>query len=93
MEERFEADPAEATQVAISMGISNMNGIFALAGAMAGRGLLSKADAQMLHDYMLKPMSNDGGNAEMMALHTRRLDDLCAILVMAIGKLERGSGT
>jgi hypothetical protein len=93
MKEQFQSDTAEAVQASISMSLSNMNGIFALAAAMAGRGLLDKANVDMLHDYMLRPLTNDGGHAEMMALHTRRIDDLCATLAMAIEQLEGGSAS
>lgn len=92
MKEQFQSGPAEAVQAAISMSLSNMNGIFALAAAMAGRGLLGKADVDTLHDYMLRPLTNDGGHAEMMALHTRRIDDLCGVLVNAIDQLDGGLG-
>lgn len=84
MTEQFDASPAEATQSAISMGLSAFNGIFALAAALAGRGLLTKEDVQFLHENMLQPLNNDGGKAEMMALQTRRLDELCSTLVRAI---------
>lgn len=90
MTEQFQSDPAEAVQASISMSLSNMNGIFALAAAMAGRGLLDKSDVDIMHDYMLRPLTNDGGHAEMMALHTHRIDDLCATLAMAIDELEGG---
>lgn len=88
MTEQFQSDTAEAIQASISMSLSNINGIFALAAAMAGRGLLDKADVDIMHDYMLRPLNNDGGHADMMALHTRRIDDLCTTLAMAIEQLE-----
>lgn len=90
MTEQIEASPTEAAQSAISMGLSALNGVFALAAAMAGRGLLSKADVKYLHENMLQPLNNEGGSAEIMALQTKRLDELCATLVRAIEKLDSG---
>jgi hypothetical protein len=90
MQEQFQAETAEAVQASISMGISNMNGIIALAIAMAGRGLLDKSNVDTLHEYMLRPLSADGAHAEMMALHTRRIDDLCSELAKAIGERDDG---
>lgn len=86
--EQFNADPVEATQSAISMGISAMNGVFALAGAMAGRGMLSKSDVGFLHDNMLKPLTNDGCHQGMMAMQMKQLDDLCATLLMAMDQIN-----
>ena len=84
MTEEFESNPAQATQAALSMGLSAMNGIFALVGALAGRGLLSKDNIDFLHSSMLAPLTNEGGNIEMMALQMRRIDELCAVVVSVI---------
>lgn len=91
MDEVFQADPAEATQAAISMGISAHNGIFALAAVLARNGLMQQGDVQFLHDSMLKPLTNDGASQQMMALQTERLDSLCAMLARAIN--ERNGST
>ena len=89
MKEQFEASPAEAAQSAISMGISAFNGIFALAAAMARNGLLSKSDVEYLHSNMLNPLNNDGASTEMMALQTKRIDELCAALATALRDQEK----
>lgn len=84
MTEQFESDGAEAIQAAISMGISAFNGVFALTAAMARQGLLSKKDVEYLHEGMLQPLTNDGSNLEIMALQSKRIDELCAVLAKLI---------
>lgn len=86
MTEQFESDGAEAIQASIAMGISAFNGIFALSAAMVRQGLLSKKDVEHLHEGMLQPLTNDGSNLEMMALQSRRIDELCSILIQHIGE-------
>jgi hypothetical protein len=93
VQEQFESTNAEATQAALSMGISAMNGIIALAGAMAGRGLLAKADVEFLHKSMLKPLATETGNAEILALQTRRIDELCSTIHVEIERLDRERGS
>lgn len=88
MNEQFESSPGEAAQSAISLGISAFNGIFALAAALARNGLLSKSDLEYLHSNMLNPLNNDGSSTEMMALQTKRIDDLCAALATVVRDQE-----
>lgn len=89
MTEQFQADPTEATQAAISMGLSTFNGVFALASVLARHGLMQKDDVEFLHHNMLQPLTNDGSSQEIMALQTKRLDELCALLALSIE--QRGS--
>lgn len=93
MKESFNTDVTAATQSAISMGISAMNGILVLASAMAARGLLNKADIDFLHHSLLKPLNTASGNEEMMALQTRRIDEACSTILDAMHDLEQGQGS
>jgi hypothetical protein len=86
---KFEASTDEAAQTAIALSLSAFNGIFALAAAMASRGLLSKEDVDNLHQSMLLPLTSEGTIPEVMALQTRRLDDLCSALLVAVDAQTR----
>lgn len=88
MQEQFTATADEAAQSALSVGMSATNGVLALAGVMAGRGLLSKRDLVFLHENMLKPLSHEGGIPELIALQTRRLDDLCGVIAKILDERE-----
>lgn len=89
VQEQFRASAEEAAQSALSLGLSATNGVFALAGAMAGRGLLSKTDVDFLHDNMLRPLTNEGGVPELLALQMRRLDELCGVMSKLISERDR----
>ncbi|MFL0413931.1 hypothetical protein [uncultured Sphingomonas sp.] len=84
MNEKFEASIAEAAQTAIALSQSAFNGVFALAAAMAGGGLLSKECLEYLHQNMLLPLTCEGAIPEVMALQAKRLDELCAALSVAV---------
>lgn len=92
MNEQFQVDTAEAVQASISMNISTFNGIFAIAAALARRGLLSSDDVKHLHNGMLQPLNNDGVPGELMALQVRRIDELCSTLAVTIDKLFPDQG-
>jgi hypothetical protein len=81
---KFEADVETVAQTAITLSLSAFNGVFALAATMASRGLLSKADVEYLHQSMLLPLTSEGAVPEIMALQTRRLDELCSALSVAV---------
>jgi hypothetical protein len=81
---KFEADVEAVAQTAITLSLSAFNGIFALAATMASQGLLSKADVENLHQSMLLPLTSEGAVPEIMALQTKRLDELCSALLVAV---------
>jgi DNA-binding Xre family transcriptional regulator len=84
--QQFEASAEQAAQTAIALSLSSFNGIFALAAAMVGRGMLSKEHVEYLHQNMLLPLNTEGAIPEVMALQAKRLDELCSALSVAVGE-------
>ncbi|EKU74616.1 hypothetical protein [Sphingobium yanoikuyae] len=88
MKDQFQGSPEEAAQSAISLALSAFNGVFALAAAMAGRGILSKGDVEYLHAQMLAPLDNRGAIEAMMAAQSQKIDELCSIMATLISQNE-----